>query len=335
MSTYLKSLQDGLKRLLREESRVVLIGEDIEDPYGGAFKVTKGLSAEFADRMYTTPISEAGIVGVGTGMALQGFYPIVEIMFGDFTMLVADQISSNISKLRWMYNDRIRIPLVIRTPMGGRRGYGPTHSQSLEKVFMGIPGIRIVAPSICHTPGELLFSAVKDEHPVLFIEFKIDYARELYTTQDGSGIWSMMSQEGGEYPTKRISATQFKDDQVTVLTYGGMVPFVLEAAEELARQKEIFVEIVVPSQLKPFRYEALKDSVSRTGRLVIVEEGTCSYGWGSEIAAAVSEKMFGMLNAPVRRIGAMDIPIPNTKILEDVVLPSKEQIIRAIDGVLV
>ena len=159
--TVLDSLNAGLLRALGEDTRVLLIGEDILDPYGGAFKVTKGCSTQYPQQVITTPISEAGLAGVAAGLALRGFRPVLEAMFGDFTALMADQLINHISKFRWMYNDTVEVPLVIRTPMGGRRGYGPTHSQTLEKLYLGIPGLTVVAPNHfvlpnSPEPGELL-----------------------------------------------------------------------------------------------------------------------------------------------------------------------------------
>ena len=146
MQSVLKSLNSALHQAFADNEKVYLLGEDILDPYGGAFKVTRGLSTNFPDRVLTTPISEAGIVGVAAGMALRGLRPVVEIMFGDFITLIADQLINHIAKFRWMYNDQVSLPMVVRTPMGGRRGYGPTHSQTLEKLFLGVPGLRVIAP---------------------------------------------------------------------------------------------------------------------------------------------------------------------------------------------
>ena len=148
MPTVLDSLNQSLHQLLDADQRVVVLGEDILDPYGGAFKVTRGLSSRFPGRVLTTPISEAAIVGLASGLALRGLRPIAEIMFGDFLFLAGDQLVNHAAKFRWMYNDEVRVPLVIRAPMGGRRGYGPTHSQSIEKHFMGVPGLWVVAPHV-------------------------------------------------------------------------------------------------------------------------------------------------------------------------------------------
>ncbi len=160
--TVLASLNAGLLSALQQDERVYLLGEDILDPYGGAFKVTRGCSTAFPEQVFTTPISEAGLAGLSAGMALRGLRPVLEIMFGDFITLVTDQLVNHISKLRWMYNNTVNLPLVIRAPMGGRRGYGPTHSQTLEKLFMGVPGLTLAAPvnlvedKLHQAPGDLL-----------------------------------------------------------------------------------------------------------------------------------------------------------------------------------
>ena len=182
MTTYLQSLNSALRTLLESDPDVFVWGEDLLDPHGGAFKVTRGLQVDFPQRVLTTPISEAAIVGLGSGMALRGFKPIVEIMFGDFVTLAADQLINYAAKFGPMYNGQVSAGLVVRTPMGGGRGYGPTHSQSLEKLFFGIPNLRIVSPSVYHEPGDLLRSAVlKDDQPVLFVEHKLLYGAALKT----------------------------------------------------------------------------------------------------------------------------------------------------------
>ncbi len=180
MTTILESLNRGLRTCLEESDQVYVIGEDVLDPYGGAFKVTRGLSTDYPERVITTPVSEAGIVGVGVGMALRGLYPVIEIMFGDFISLTVDQLINHAAKFRWMSNDQVRVPLVVRTPMGGRRGYGPTHSQSLEKHLLGAPGLRVVAATALGDAGDLLRKVVlEDDDPVLFLEHKALYAKQI------------------------------------------------------------------------------------------------------------------------------------------------------------
>ena len=176
----------------------LLVGEDLQDAYGGAFKVSKGLSTAFPGQVISTPISEAGIVGAATGMAMRGLKPIVEIMFGDFISLAADQIINHATKFNWMYNHKVSVPMIIRTPVGGRRGYGPTHSQSLENIFMSVPGLEIVAPSICHNPGEMIGNLIKYvDKPTIFIEYKIDYSKQLY--YDVFGNFSIIKEDAGHY----------------------------------------------------------------------------------------------------------------------------------------
>ncbi len=153
MTSVLESLNTALHQAFASDPSVYLLGEDVLDPYGGAFKLTRGLSSQYPGRVLTSPISEAGITGVAAGMALRGLRPVVEIMFGDFVTLAADQIINHIAKFRWMYNDQVRVPLLLRTPMGGRRGYGPTHSQTLEKLFLGIPGLQVLTPCAFSAAG--------------------------------------------------------------------------------------------------------------------------------------------------------------------------------------
>lgn len=334
MLTYAKSINNALDRVMEDDERVYLIGEDIRDPYGGAFKITKGLSTKYPSRVINTPISEAGITGIAIGMAMKGLRPVVEIMFGDFLSLVADQILSNISKLSWMYNEKVSISLVIRTPMGGRRGYGPTHSQSIEKMFLGVPGIKIVAPSCFHDVGHLLEICIQDEAPVLFIEYKMDYSKSLQTPVNGRiNEWFVRSTDDS-CPTLTLSPTDFEDADVTVITYGGMAPLVKEAMNELLYEEEILSEIIVPSLIKPLQIDHFIPSVMKTGRVVVVEEGTLTNGWGAEVAARLSEQAFKYLRSPIKRVAAMDLPIGNSRNLEDTVLPSREKIIEIVKGIL-
>ena len=188
MTTVLDALNQALHHAMDVNPNVYMLGEDILDPYGGAFKVTRGLSTRFPDRVWTTPISEAAIAGIAAGMALRGLRPVVEIMFGDFLSLVYDQIFNHAAKFRWMYNGKVRVPIVIRTPMGGRRGYGPTHSQCTEKLFLGVPGLRIIACNAFSDPNATLSTAILDsEDPVLFVEHKLQDARHAAHRGSGNG----------------------------------------------------------------------------------------------------------------------------------------------------
>jgi pyruvate/2-oxoglutarate/acetoin dehydrogenase E1 component len=330
MTSVLDSLNAGLQQALVGDERVILLGEDILDPYGGAFKVTRGLSSAFPERVLTTPISEAGIVGIAAGMALRGLRPVVEIMFGDFVTLTADQVINHAAKFRWMYNDQVRVPMVIRTPMGGRRGYGPTHSQSLEKLFLGVPGLRVLAPTHFGEPGVLLADAIlKDDDPVLFVENKLLYLLGLQ--QDGSLTDFDLSQveiPSSYAPAYCLRLSGAPAPNITITAYGHTADLVRQAAMRLAYEYEIFVEIIVPTQLAPFAIAPILGSVRSTRRLLSVEEGTLTLGWGAELLARISETMGSDLQA-ARRVAARDLPVPASGPLEDSVLPGVEDIIQA------
>ncbi len=328
----LNSLNTALHKMLSQDARVVVVGEDLLDPYGGAFKVTKGLSTKFPQRVLTTPLSEAGFTALAAGMAIRGLRPVVEIMFGDFLMLAADQIINHIGKYRWMYNDKVRVPLVIRTPMGGRRGYGPTHSQTLEKHFIGAPGWHVVAPSPFHEPGTLLYRAVlEDDDPVLFIENKTMYARPVREAPSEGRLGDFRARvTSGRYPTVTLSFDSFSRADVTLVAYGGMAELAEAAAEQLLMREEILCEVVVPSSLSPVDLEPILESLRRTGKLVVCEEGTQTAGWGAELIAAVSARAFELLHAGPLRVAAKDLPIANTGTLETAILPQLEDIDRAV-----
>jgi 2-oxoisovalerate dehydrogenase E1 component len=323
-------LNESLHELFAERDDVYLLGEDVLDPYGGAFKITQGLSDRFPERVLATPISEGGMFGVAAGMSLRGLRPILEIMFGDFIALGFDQIVNGIAKFREMYDDQVSVPLVVRTPMGGRRGYGPTHSQSLEKLLLGIPNICVVAASECHDLGALLVNAVEDDRPVFHIENKLMYGRPNRRPEDGHVGELAVRETGARYPALSFSGTDFSEDAATVVTYGGMVPVVLEAVTELILEHEIFCEVVALSQLLPMELEPVLESVSRTGALVTAEEGTLTGGFGAEIAARVQELLWSDLRRPVQRVAARDGIIPSARPLEDAMLPGADDVVEAI-----
>lgn len=334
---YVESLRGALYDAMERDPRVVVIGEDILDPYGGAFKVTKGLSSAFPRRILTTPISEAGLTGAGIGMALRGMRPVVEIMFGDFVTLAADQIINSAAKFRWMYNDQVRVPLVIRVPMGGYRGYGPTHSQSLESMFMGVPELLIVSPSLYHVPGDLLQQALLQEVPVLFVEHKPLYSRSLFPDSERQG-WpvprlSIVNPEN-PWPTARLSFAPDEAPDITVIAYGYIASLVAEVAADLFMEEEVLVDVLVPSALKPVPIKDFLTSIGRSKRAVVVEEGHLTGGWGAEVSSLIHERAFNQLQAPVARVAAMDLPIPSAKSMEEEVLPTASDICQSILKVL-
>lgn len=331
--TVLESLNRGLHAAFEQDPRVYLIGEDVLDPYGGAFKVSKGLSSKYPDRVWTSPVSEAAIVGVGAGMALRGLRPVVEIMFGDFSTLIADQLINSISKFASMYHRQVRVPLVIRTPMGGRRGYGPTHSQTLEKLYLGVPGLRTLAANNLSDPGELLRAAIlEDDGPVLFIENKILYLKPILDTVTLKDFEIEVDKPAGSYaPTHTLRLKGGPAPRITLAAYGYMAELAREALLRLAFENEIFCELVVPSQLSPFDAgdAPIHKSLERSQRLLAIEEGTFTLGWGAEIVARAAQT-FGARLKTAQRVAATDSIIPASAPLEHAALPGVQSIVDAV-----
>jgi len=353
MTTVLDSLNTALHTAMQRDWRVILLGEDILDPYGGAFKVARGLSTAYPERVWTTPISEGGFVGLAAGLALRGLRPVVEIMFGDFVTLAADQLINHAAKFAYMYNgnktqaEQASVPMVVRTPMGGRRGYGPTHSQSLEKHFLGTPGLRVLAPTNLNIPslsgeqdalgnpgalagpGELLLHTILDgDSPTLFIENKLLY---LLPVLEAAGraecdCQAVESASPGA-PAYRLSVRGAPPARLTLAAYGYMAELARQAMLRLAYEQEIFAELVVLTQLAPFTFDPILDSAGRTGRLLTIEEGAGDLGWGAEIVARAVEALPAALRAA--RLAAAAHPIPASGPLEAAALPSLDQIIRA------
>ena len=325
-----QNLNAALHGVMTDCEEALLIGEDLLDPYGGAFKVSRGLSKRFAGRVLATPISEAGFIGLGTGLAMRGLRPIVEIMFGDFLSLGVDQILNHLTKFQWMYNGQVEAPVVIRTPVGGGRGYGPTHSQSLEKMFLGMPGLVVVALSLRHDPGELLRRAIiSDPRPVLFIEQKVLYSKRLRPEPPVGMVFELPeSERQALYPTG-IWRPDGAPGDLTIVAYGAMAELVEQAIGVSFEADEVLAELVVPAQLAPLRIEPILASARRTGRLLVVEEGTAPWGFGAEVVARVAEASG---DRPVRsaRVAAHHLPIPNARPAEECVLPSVERVVRMI-----
>lgn len=335
MPTVLDSLNRGLHKAFAQDARVHLIGEDVLDPYGGAFKVSKGLSSTYPDRVWTSPVSEAAIVGVAAGMALRGLRPVVEIMFGDFTTLIADQVVNSLSKFGGMYNRQVEVPVVIRAPMGGRRGYGPTHSQTLEKLFLGIPGLRVLAANSLSDPGELLRNAIlEDSGPVLFIENKLLYLKPVLESEALKDFEVKTElPDGGYAPIHTLRLKGTPAPSITLTAYGYMAELAREALLRLAFEHEVFCELMVPSQLSPFAAGGaldapLQQSLAHTQRLLAIEEGNYTLGWGAEILARAAQSFPGQLTA-AQRVAAEDKPIPASVPLENKALPSEDDIIAA------
>jgi pyruvate/2-oxoglutarate/acetoin dehydrogenase E1 component len=335
----LDSLNTALLAALAADERVLLLGEDILDPYGGAFKVTRGCSTAFPERVLTTPISEAGLGGVCAGLALRGMRPVLEIMFGDFTTLLADQLINHISKFRWMYNNSVEVPLVVRAPMGGRRGYGPTHSQTLEKLYLGVPGLTVAAPLIFDLPacgdcaGGLLKKIILEgDSPVLFVENKLQYLLPMLGAGDLRDFEVTCSfaetDKSKRFPCIRLAIKGAPAASVTMTAYGYMADLARQAQLKLAYEHEIFTELVVPTRLAPFDTSPIIESAASSGRLLTIEEGTLTLSWGAEVLAQTAERLPGLQKAA--RVAALDLPVPAAPALEKGVLPQVEDIIAAV-----
>ena len=331
MTTVAQALNRAMHEALERDDRVLFLGEDILDPYGGAFKIAKGLSTRFPDRILTTPISEAAIAGIAAGLALRGFRPVAEIMFGDFLPLTFDQLLNHACKYAWMYNDQVRVPMTVRTPMGGRRGYGPTHSQSTEKWFLGVPGLQVVAANTVSDPQQLLLTCVlESDCPTVFIEHKALYPRPVRCRDQGGPFEIASLAEPATYPSVSVRLRGAPHPSVAILTYGYSVELVLDAILRLALEREVFAEALVPARLCPMHLEPFMDGISATRRLLTVEEGSVTAGWGDAVVGQITEACPRGSQVLVRRLGARDVPIPSSRVLEEAVLPSVEDVVNAV-----
>ena len=320
--SYLKQLQNGLITLLQDND-VYLLGEDIAEPYGGSFKVSKGLSLEFPKQVISTPMSEQGFTGMGIGMALAGLKVIVEIMFGDFITLCADQMINHASKFVGLYDKKLHF--VLRTPMGGYRGYGGTHSQSLEKLFMGFPDIWVISPSILHNPGDLLIKAVNLGKPVLFVENKLDYTKNmLVETKASEDHYIELS--NSEFPLIKTTMKDEFEANYVIVTYGGLVSEVISLQEELYLEDEISVHIVSPSQLFPIDNKLI-DLISDYKHIILLEESYSGASWSSALAATLAERKG---HSSIHRFSAQLKTIAAAENLENSILPNVNNIANLI-----
>jgi 2-oxoisovalerate dehydrogenase E1 component len=321
------NLNAALRTMLKTSPKVILLGEDLHDPYGGAFKVTSGLSTEFPERVISTPISEAGVVGAGIGLALHGYLPVVEIMFADFITLAFDQISNHAVKFPGMFPEA-RTPLVIRTPAGGRRGYGPTHSQNPETLLCAVPGLTVVFPSARHVPGDLLWSSVfRWPYPAVFLEHKLLYGAAVDPA--GYRVCEPALEDAGATLFPTLAAGD-ADPDLTLIAYGGMVELAEAAAAEL-RLEELAVEIVVPSLLSPFPRHTLTRLLAGRERIVTLEETHHGCGFSAELGAALLEAGF---RGRFARVATPPVPIPAARSLESLIMPDRRRIAQAVLRVL-
>lgn len=327
-------LNKGLHEVMRGHSQVMMIGEDIADPYGGAFKITKGLSTAFPNRVFSTPISEAGIIGVSNGLAIAGFRPVTEIMFADFVTLATDQLVNSAAKFYYAYGEQVTCPIVCRLVSGGGRGYGPTHSQSPERMLCGVPGLRVVALSRRHAPDELLRSVILDDNaPTIFVEPKSLYSQMPLTDSPvGFQSFSAPGKQENMYPSLCYRPAGSQRADVTMVTYGGMTNLAEEAMKTLIYEQELAFEYLIVTQLWPLDVEPILQSVQATRRLVVVEEHVSDFGFCAAVIAAVAQQMTDGFR--VKAVGAKPVPIPSVRQLEEAALPSKTDLIDAIQSLL-
>ncbi len=311
--TFTQIIRETLAAELRRDPSVFLMGEDI-GIYGGSFGATRGLINEFGPtRIRDTPISEQALTGIAIGAAVAGQRPVIEIMFMDFITLAVDQLVNMAAKLHPIYSRSC--PLVIRTPPGGGRGYGATHSQSLERLFAGIPGIKIAAPSNATDAAGLLQTAIRDNNPVVFLEHKLLYPQRFDVDDELPHPipfgFAKLAREG---------------DDITIVGWSHMAFLAERAAAQLATEG-IEAEVVDLLTLSPLDIDTLIESAKRTGRVMIVEEGPKTGGFAAEIAAQVMENAHDYLEKPVRRLAGADFPIPSAKNLEAACIPSINDIL--------
>ncbi len=318
-------INHALHTLFSNDDKALLIGEDLHDPYGGAFKVTKGLSTAFPDRTVSTPISEAGITGVGIGFALSGHKPIVEIMFADFLSLCIDQLYNQAVKLPWLGREE-EFHLVVRTPGGGHRGYGPTHSQCVESLLMPIPGLTLVAPSHRHNVGQLLCSSVEAYGPVVFMENKLLYDA-VCEPGDYETVPPVASDLYADFFPTLLSKTEGSPD-LTIVTFGGNLPLAEQVADRLRDEEELSVALVIPSLLSPVPHNTLFSALGGHETLVFLEESPVQGSFSSEVIAGLSER--GMHTESILRIGAKPIPVAAARNLERAVLPQVDSVLEEI-----
>ena len=315
--TFREAILEALNEEMEKDPTVFLMGENIAVG-GGVYQGTKGLLEKFGtERVIDMPISESGFVGAGIGAALLGTRPVVDLMFDDFLPLAMDQIVNHAAKMRYMYGGKAQVPLVIRTFFGAGTRAGCSHSQSLEAWFIHCPGVKVVMPSTPADAKGLMKSAIRDNDPVIFFEHRLLYSMK-GTVAEGEYLIPLgradIKREGGD---------------VTVVATGKMVHTALEAAAELSREG-IEIEVMDPRSLVPLDCQTLNESVRKTGRLLIAHEACVTGGFGAEVAAIAAKEAFGYLDAPIERIGAPDIPVPFSPILEDSYIPGKKEIVDTI-----
>jgi pyruvate dehydrogenase E1 component beta subunit len=319
-----EALNQALAEEMRRDERVFVMGEDV-GVFQGAFKVTEGLLDEFGERrVRDTPISENTIVGTGVGAAMAGLRPVVEIMTVNFSLLAMDQIVNHAAAIPYMFNGRVRVPMVIRMPGGGGHQLGPTHSHSFEALYLQIPGLLVACPSTPADAKSLLKAAIRDDNPVIFIEHETLYGARGEVPENGDdGLLRF-----GEAAVRR------EGGDVTIVGILRMVAAAEKAAKTLAGEHNVEAEVIDPRTLRPLDLDTILESVRKTNRAVVVEEGWPHGGVGANLAALIQEQAFDYLDAPVQRVTGADVPMPYSKRLEQAAIPHAEHVVSAVMATL-
>ena len=314
---YREALNLALREEMERDEDVFIMGEDI-GVFQGAFKVTAGLLEKFGEkRVRDTPISENTIVGAGVGAAMIGTRPIVEIMTVNFSLLALDQIINCAASIRYMFGAQVKVPMVIRMPGGAGHQLGPTHSHNFEALYLHIPGLLVAVPSTAADARGLLKAAIRDDNPVIFIEHESLYGQRGEVDEDDEPV------RFGEAAIRR------EGDDVTIVGISRMALTAQKAAETLASEHEIEAEVIDPRTLRPLDLDSIIESVKKTNRAVIVEEGWPHGGVGANLAALIQEQAFDYLDAPVGRVTGADVPMPYSKPLEQAAFPHEEHVVQA------
>jgi len=320
--TFAQAIREALDEEMARDERIIILGEDV-GAWGGVFRTTEGLFQKYGpERVIDTPLSEAGFVGLSVGAAMTGFHPVPEIMFGDFITLVMDQLVNQAAKMRYMTGGQIQVPLTVRATMGGGRSSGAQHSQSWHAWFAHVPGLKVVVPSTPYDAKGLLKTALREPNPVIFFEDKVMYAK----------VKGPVPEEEYCIPFGQADIKRAGKD-VTLIALSRMIHPSLAAAEKLAAEG-IEAEVIDPRTLTPLDRSTLVESVKKTGGAVIVDEGYQHFGATAELSATIAYGAFDYLDAPVERLGAMDVPIPFTPVLENATIPDENKIIAAVHKVL-
>jgi pyruvate dehydrogenase E1 component beta subunit len=313
-----EALRDAMAEEMRRDEAVYVMGEDVA-VFQGAFKVTEGLLDEFGERrVRDTPISENTIVGTGIGSAMGGLRPVVELMTVNFALLAFDQIINHAAAIPYMFNGQAKLPMVIRMPGGGGHQLGPTHSHSFEAMFLQIPGLLVACPSTPADGKGLLKAAIRDDNPVIFIEHETLYGARGEVPDDDDHVLNF-----GRAATRR------EGGDVTVVGILRMAHIAEQAAKTLSHEHGVEAEVIDPRTLRPLDLDSILESVRKTNRLVIVEEGWPHGGVGANIAALVAEQAFDHLDAPIQRVTGADVPMPYSKRLEQSAMPHAENVVSA------